>query len=988
MNEDPLDRELQFHLERLVANYVQQGMSEAEAHRRARLEFGGIEQVKEECRDVRPTEWLDSTLQDIRFALRSMRKNAALTVTVIGALALGIGMNTAIFSVVNGVLLRGLPYPRADRLITLFETMPQVPHASAAYLNYLDWRKLNGTCEDLAALRWANFNFTGSGDPERLRGRMVSASTFAVLGVAPLIGRTFTADEDRAGGKPVALIGEALWRRRFSADRGILGRNLVLNGTSYTVIGVLPASLEFPFHGSVAEDVAVPLGQAATEPPMQDRLFHPGIRVIGRLKNGVSVEAARANFARIAQALAQEYPKANGGHGVSVTPLKDVLVADVRGGLYLLMGAVVFVLLIACANVANLLLARSTAREPEIAMRSALGASRLRIVRQMLTESLLLAFAGGLLGMLLASATTAFLEKSAAQIIPSSERIGLDGHVLLFTLGTALLTGLLFGLAPALQFSRSQIRTAGRGVVTGHHSLRDLLVVGQVFLALPLLVGGVLMIRTLGNLHGVDPGFDPRNMLVMRLSLSPSAGASGAAIRRSMDDLLRRLNHLPAVESAALIDNLPMAGDDEAAPIWVVGRPRPKSKLDLPIVLLYPTTPEYLRAMKIPLLRGRFINEHDGRNSQPVNVIDEAAARALFPNEDPIGKRVVVGTGLPSQIIGVVGHVKHSGLDDDVTDRFHLQAYYPLMQLPDPFLKLIAGSSEAIVLRARSNPLALGDVLRSEVRKADPEDVVSSIQPMDEIVAGTLASRRFLLILLAAFAGIALLLASVGIYGVISYSVTQRTREIGIRMALGAKPGDILRSVVGQGAVLSIAGIAIGVIASFFLTRFLSSVLFGVGNTDPLTFCGVAIGLSLVALCASFLPALRGSKADHWPRYDVNNNPRMTNRLATVRDAKEFLIGQIVDQAKRQGVALSDVERKMLYFSETGWTLPDIEEVNLAFERKIDQPEYERKLGELARSASDRLRRENKPGSEGWADAVKLLRKEGHYLLVIVDSIS
>jgi predicted permease len=846
--EKQLDRELQFHFDELVADYIRRGMSEDEARRKARKEFGGMESVKEECRDERPTLWLDSILQDVRFALRSMRKNAALAVTVIGTLALGIGANTAIFTVMNGVLFRPLPYAQPDRLVTLFETMPQWPRASAAYLNYLDWRKLDTTCQDLAALRWEDFNLTGSGDPERLHGRMVSASAFPVLGVAPVLGRTFTPEEDRAGGKPVALISESLWRRRFGADAGILGRTLTLNGSDYSVIGVLPPGFQFPFRfGSSTEDIAVPLAQA-TDPPMQDRLFHPGIRVVGRLKPGVRLETARAEFTRIAQVLAREYPKANEGHRISVTPLKDELVGNVRGALYLLMGAVVFVLLIACANVANLLLARATVREPEIAMRAALGASRSRIIRQMLTESLLLALAGGLAGICLAWAATSILVKSAARVLPRAERIGMDGHVLLFTLGIALLTGLLFGLAPALQFSRSKIRKAGRGVILGRHAFRDLLVVGQIALALPLLVGGALLVRTLWNLHDVDPGFDPHNMLVMDLSLSPSAASTGPSIRRAYRDLLSRLHNLPGVDSVASIGNLPMTGDDMAAPIRVEGRPVPRNQNDLPAVLLYPTTPEYLRALKIPLLRGRFFDERDNETGRLVMVVD--------------GKRVVVGTGLPDEIIGVAGHVKHSGLDDDIASRIHLQAYYPELQLSDAFLKFIAGGAGTFIIRTKSNPLGLIDAVRAEARSSDPDDVVSNFHSMDEIVAGTLASRRFLLVLLGTFAGIALLLASVGIYGVISYSVSQRTREIGIRMALGARPGDIVRSVVGQGAILSIAGIVVGVIASFFLTRFMSSVLFGVARTDPLTFLGVAIALSLVALCASLLPARRGSKAD------------------------------------------------------------------------------------------------------------------------------
>ncbi len=861
MNEKRLDRELQFHLDQLTAKYIQQGMSADEARRRARREFGGMEQVKEECRDARPTLWLDSTLKDIRFALRTMRKNPALTVTILATLALGIGANTAIFSVVNGVLLRPLPYAQPDRLITLFETMPQIPQASAAYLNFLDWRKLNHSFEGLAALRWSDFNLTGSGDPVHLRGRMISSDTLAVLGAAPLIGRAFTPDEDRAAGRPVALISESLWRRRFGADPAILGRALTLNGTAYTVVGVLPAGFQFPFHGPVEEDVAVPLGQSSQDPTMRNRLFHPGIRVIGRLKPGVSIEAARAEFAHIAQSLAQEYPRENGGHGVSVNSLQDVLVGEARSALYLLAGAVAFVLLIACANVANLLLARSTAREPEIAMRAALGASRSRIVRQMLTESVLLAVAGAVGGLLLASASTAALLKWAARVLPGAERIGMDSRVFLFTLAIAVLTGLLFGLAPAVQSSRSGVRNSARGIVGGRHGFRDLLVVGQLALALPLLIGGALLIRTLWNLSQVNPGFDPHQVLHGQISLSSAASSSGASIRTAVHNLLRRLDAIPGVESAAVIDNLPMSGDDEAAPIWVVGHPRPKSEFDLPIVLLYPTTPEYLSAMKVPLLRGRFFNQYDDEKSTPVLVIDDTAARTLFPNEDPIGKRVVLGETVTSVIIGVVGHVKHAGLDDDVTDKLHLQTYTPLLQLPDPFLKLISGSSETFVLRSRLNP-GLADAVRAAVRSVDPDDAVSNLQPMDDLVSGTLASRRFLLALLGAFAGIALLLASVGVYGVISYSVSRRTREIGIRVALGARRADILQTIVGQGAAPALMGIALGVAGSMFLTRFLSSVLFGVGATDPLTFGGVAIALALVALAASFLPALRGARSD------------------------------------------------------------------------------------------------------------------------------
>lgn len=863
MNNDPLDRELRFHIDQLTAKYVQQGIPEPEARRKALREFGGMEHLKEECRDLRPTLWIESTLQDIRFALRTMRKNPAIAMTIITTLALGIGANTAIFSAINAVLLRPLPYPQPDGLVTFYETAPGIPRMSEAYLNYLDWRKMNRSCEDLAALRWGDFNLTGNGQPERLHGRMISASTFRVLGITPLLGRGFTKDEDRIGGKPVVAISESLWRRRFAADAGILGRSLTLNGRQYAVVAVLPAGFQFPYLLNwFQEDVAVPLGQSADDPMMSDRLFHPGIHVVGRLKPEVGVRTAQADFARIANALGKEYPKTNARNGVWVMPLWQSLVGEFGGPLYLLMGAVGFVLLIACANVANLLLARATSREMEIAMRSALGASRGRIVRQMLTESILLALAGGLTGLLLASASTSVLAKAAARILPRAEQIGMDSRVLLFTLAAAVLTGIVFGLAPALRFSRSSMYSSGRSIVAGRNVFRDLLVVTQVALTLPLLLSGALMVETLWNLRGVDPGFDPHNVLAMEVSFSPAAVSSGPSIRRAQKDLLRRLESIPGVESAAIVGNLPMSGDDSAAPIWAAGRPLPKDQNQMPIALLYSISPDYLRVMRIPLRRGRFIDEHDNDRSHPVMVIDEDTARAVFPGEDPVGKRVLVGAGPSDEVIGVVGHVKHAGLDDDVYGKFHLQAYYPMIQLPDQFLKMVTAGTQTFVVRAKYDPLAVAAALRAAVHSVDPADAVSNVRPMDEIVTGTLASRRFLLALLGIFAAIALLLASVGIYGVISYSVSRRTREIGIRMALGARRSDILRSIVGQGALLSIAGIVLGIAASIFLTRFMSSVLFGVGKTDPLTFCAVAIALALVAIAASFLPALRGSRAD------------------------------------------------------------------------------------------------------------------------------
>ncbi|HEX5226222.1 MAG TPA: ABC transporter permease [Bryobacteraceae bacterium] len=860
MKDDPVDRELRFHIDQLTAKYIAQGMSEREARSKARREFGGVQQLKEECRDTRPTRWIDSTLQDLRFALRTLRRNPALAFTVIVTLALGIGANTSIFSVINGVLLRPLPYSQPDRLVTFFETTPQLARMSAAYLNYVDWRRMNRTCEELAALMWRDFNLTGDGRPERLHGRMIS--TFTVLGIQPLLGRGFTQEEDRIGGRAVVAISESLWRRRFGGDPGILGRALTLNGSRYTVVAVLPSGFEFPYLlNSFTEDVAVPLAQVANEPMLSDRRFNPGTRVVGRLKPGVALPTAQADFTRIAAALVRQYPT-NAGHGVKVTPLKQSLVGQFGAPLFLLMGAVGFVLLIACANVANLLLARATARETEIGMRSALGASRARIVRQMLTECILLALAGGLAGLLVASVATSALAKSAARILPRAGHIGMDGRVLFFTLAAAVLTGVLFGLAPALRFSRSRTGDAGRGIVAGRNLFRDLLVVAQLALTLPLLVGGALLVRTLSNLQAVDPGFDPHNVLAMKISLSPAAASSGPSIRRAQRDLLKRLQGMPGVSSVAIAGDLPMSGDDAAAPIWPADKPAPNDQNQKPVTLLYSISSDYLQAMKIPLLRGRFIDAHDDEQRRSVIVIDQDAATALFPGEDAVGKRVVVGLGVPSEVIGVVGHVKHAGLDDDVRGNFHLQAYYPLVQLPDQFLKMTVAGAETIVVRAKYDPQAIAAGLRQAVESVDPEDAVSDIRSMDEIVNGTLMIRHFLLALLGIFSGLALVIAEVGIYGVISYSVSRRTREVGIRMALGASRAHILRLIVGQGAALSVLGIVVGLGLSIFLTRFLARMLFGVATTDPLTFAAVGLALALVAVAASFLPALRGARAD------------------------------------------------------------------------------------------------------------------------------
>ncbi len=552
------------------------------------------------------------------------------------------------------------------------------------------------------------------------------------------------------------------------------------------------------------------------------------------------------------------------------------MIGSVRPALYLLLGAVAFVLLIACANVANLLLTRATTRRHEIAMRTALGADRIRIMRQLLTESLLLSFIGGGTGLALAALGTNFLYRNAPVEIPRLGTVGdfgIDGRVLLFTLAASIFSGIVFGLAPALQSAGYGIRRAlgesGRGLIGGHNWLRDVLVAGEIAMALVLLTGGALMIRSVRNLNQINPGFDAHNVLTFQVGLSeagksPATAATAAAIRLTWPRILDRITHIPGVESAAVASNLPMEGDNVSMPVWVSGRPAPRSPHDVPQAMTYTPTPDYLRVMRIPLLRGRFFTEHANAASLPVVVIDDALARSMFPGEDPLGKRLLPGgpdAGFSALIVGVAGHVKHAGLDDDLTSKSRAQMYFPFAQTPDSFLS-ITGSSATVIVRTRSSPFSLINQLRSAVFSDDRDRTISNFETMGQFIDATMTQRRFTMLLLTVFAAVALLLAAVGVYGVVSYTVSQRTREIGIRMALGARRNDVLKLIVGRGAVLAITGVAAGLALALLVTRAMSSLLFGVAPTDPLALGTVAIVLMLVALTANCLPARRASRVD------------------------------------------------------------------------------------------------------------------------------
>ncbi len=811
---------------------------------------------------------MQTLLQDLRYGLRVLASNAGFTIVAVLTLALGIGANTAIFSVINGVLLQPLPYRDPGRLMIMAEKTPEFDMMSVSYPNFVDWQRESRSFESLGALRWTAYDLTGGGTPERLNGKMVSSGFFSTLGITPILGRDFEAQEDHVGANRVTLISEGLWRRHIGASSDVIGKPLTLSGQSYTVIGVIPA--DFRFLGTA--DVYTLLGQW-DDVLGRSREAHPGLRAVGRLKPGVTLEQARAEMNNVAAQLAQAYPKSNANHSVAMRPLAQEIVGDVRPALLVLLGAVGFVLLIACANVANLLLARSTARRREMAIRAAIGASQGRMIRQLLTESTLLALAGGVLGLLLARWGTQAVVAATPGGLPRMENIGVDGWVLAFTLAVSVATGVIFGLAPALQISRldlhSTLQEGSRGSTGGHSRLRSALVVGEVAASLVLLIGAGLMLKTMWQLSRVSPGFTPRNLLTFSVGLSPANRATPDRIRASYRQLAESIQELPGVRAAGTADLVPLTGSDDELPFWVSGRPRPNSQSEMLWALNYNVSPGYVRAMDIPLLRGRFISDTDTQGSAPVIVIDEVMAKGLFPGQDPVGQsiRIAVPEGFapgldqPREIVGVVGHVKHFGLDTDARSKIQYQIYLPLMQLPDQVMPLVAGGM-AIMVRTTVDPLSLLSAVRRKVSEVGDDQPVFDVRTREQIVSDSVAARRFSMLLLGVFAGLALVLAAVGIYGVISYTATQRTHEIGIRMALGAERSDVLRLVVGHGLRLLLIGVSAGLAAALGLTRLMSSMLYGVRPTDIATFADVSLLLAGVAILASYLPARRATRVD------------------------------------------------------------------------------------------------------------------------------
>ena len=800
---------------------------------------------------------MGTLLQDIRYAVRLLAKNPGVTGIAVLTLALGIGANTAIFTVVNAVLLRPLGFRDPSRLIIVAEKS-SFPVISTSWENYQDWRDQSHSFEGLEATRAATITLTGTGDPERLQLRNVTAGLFPLLGVNAQIGRIFLPEEDRAGGSPVVLLSYALWQRRFGGSQEILGKSITLDTRPYTVIGVMPSRFEV----LTPADVFLPFVPWAVTLP-NDRNWHPGIIPIGRLKAGVARAEARTEMLGITKRLEQQYPDYNTGVSADIVGLQEQMVQNVRPALLLLLGAVAAVLLIACVNVANLLLSRAASRGREVAIRTSMGASRGRLVRQLLTESVLLSLAGGGLGLLLAWASLGPLLKLSAGSVPAAFSVSLDRSVLLFTLGVSILVGLVFGIVPALRTAQIDLRETlnegSRGSTSGpgQHRLRGVLVAAEIAMAMLLLVGAGLLLKSFEHLQDVPPGFRPDHLLIADLPLSQTAYARPEQRFEFFERAVEHARSLPGIRSAAATTFLPVSGGGGLIHFNITGRP-PKSPHDFIAAGFRATSAGYFETLGVPLLQGRLLAPGDIERAPAVVLINTTMAHTYFPNENPLGKRLQLGATPDNQIptmeiIGVVGDVLQ-GLGDEAK----AEMYVPYRQV-DALLPIFQMS---IVLRTSMEPLTATSSLRSAISEIDPNQPIVNVRSMDQNIQTSVAQPRFRTWLIGTFAALALVLAAVGVYGVMSYSVTQRTSEIGIRVTMGAQPSDIVRIIVGEGLRLALVGVAAGVVGALLLSRVLRTFVFGVSTSDPATFAGVAIVLTLVGAAASYFPARRATRVD------------------------------------------------------------------------------------------------------------------------------
>ena len=849
-----LAQEIESHLQMHIEDNLRTGMPPAEARREALIKLGGIEQTKESYRDRRGLPLLEHLIQDLRYALRMLRKNPGFTAVAVGTLALGIGANTAVFTVVNGVLLRPMPFPQPDRLFLVsftpqhgpFETNPSLTDS-----HYLEFRRADGLFERLASFTGSGANLTGAGDPVRIRTANVTPDFFPVLRVNPAIGRGFLAEEDQPGRDHVVVLSDELWRDRFGADSRVLGKEIKLDGAGHSVIGIMPPGFGFPYDAQAWTPLAVRIDS-------HNSFSRP---VVGRLKPGVSRQEAQAELETLAHQLFLAPGEDRNGWVAQVLPLKELLVANIRASLVIFAGAVGFVLLIACANVANLLLARASGRQLEMAVRAALGAGRWRLIRQLLTESALVALAGGASGVLLAVwGVPALIALAPAGKIARIEMIRIDGWVLAFTFGISLITGIVFGLAPAFQATRSGLREslgqAGRTLTGRHEALRCALVLSEIALALVLLAGAGLMLKSFLRLRAVDPGFHPENVMTMTIDLPDSVYNTPAQMRVFHERTLSRLSGLPGVIAAGAVNWRPLGGALIVGTFRIHedGNPRPPGfMVDKPCV-----SPGYFRAFGIRFLRGRDFTERDNSTAPGVVIVTRSVAERLWPGTDPIGKQISMEDhpkpGDWLTIIGVVDDIKQQGL----AKKSDPAIYRPYLQVSQPFFL----SHMTFAVRTASDPLSVAPAMRGVLREVDKDQPLQSIDTMQDLIAATTAEPRFQTRLLGVFAILAVALAAVGIYGVLAYSVAQRTHEIGIRMALGAQAADVLWMVFGRTLALVCAGIAIGAAGALGLTRVLSKFLFEVKPSDPATFAAVALLLVFAALAAGLIPARRAAQVD------------------------------------------------------------------------------------------------------------------------------
>jgi predicted permease len=854
-----LEEEMRFHLEMKIEENIDGGMTQEEAHYAALRQFGNHTLLREVSKEMWGFRAIETLIQDFRYGARMLLKNPGFTAVAVIALALGIGANSAIFSVVNTVLLRPLPYQDPERLMMVWEddTKGGYPRDTPAAANYIDWRDQNQVFEGMAAMADLSLNLTGTGEPERIVGKRVSASLFPLLGVEPQLGRTFLAEEDQPGGARVVVMSHGLWQRRFGSDVNIIGKSLTLNGESFTVVGVMPSHFQFP---SREEEMWVPIAFTPQEASNRGRHY---LEVLARTKPGVTLQQAQTEMNTIAARLQQQYPDQNADLGVTVIPLHEHVVGDIKPALFVLFGAVGFVLLIACANVANLLLARAAVRQKEISIRVALGAGRFRLVRQFLTESILLAGLGGAVGLLLAMWGISILTSFIPENISQAKAITMDFEVLLFTLGVSLLTGLLFGLVPALQASRfnlnETLKEGGRDSAAGSRGnrIRSLLVIAEVAVSLILLIGAGLLINSFLRLRKVDPGFRADNVLTMQMELPQLKYPTHAQRTAFYSELLSRVEALPGVNSASITNWIPLVMQGDSIGFSIEGRPDPPRESKRPTVVTRVTSPHYFQTMGIQMLQGRVFNEQDKLDSPAVAVINETMARRFWPGEDPTGKRITPGASDsrdPDDWITIVGVAKDVRQMELVTP--------PKPQMYLSYVQVGFFAPRHLVVSTKVDPLSLAATVRRTVWEVDKDQPVSNIRTMNEVISESVARQRFSMLLLGIFSVVALVLAAVGIYGVMAYSVTQRTREFGIRMALGARTFDVMKLAVGGGLKLILIGVVIGLAAAFVLTRVMSSLLFNVSATDPLTFITISLVLMGVAVLASFIPARRATKVD------------------------------------------------------------------------------------------------------------------------------